>query len=144
QLLLNAAIIVGLLSRLLQGASLPMAARLCKVEIPPTSEPLNRTCLDVIVDSDYELMVYQLSQANCGLVTPLRSLKMPPDTRIAAVFRQRKLLHPSGSTRLELNDVLCVVVRGRDLPALSRLFSTTSTRQHLNNRQFFGDFILDG
>lgn len=144
QLLFNVAFIVVLLSLLLQGASLPLAARLCRVEIPPTPEPLHRTSLDVVVESDYELMVYQLSQANWCVGTQLRSLKMPPDTRIAAVFRHRTLLHPSGGTRLELNDVLCVVGRGRDLPVLSRLFSTTSARQHLNSRLFFGDFMLDG
>ena len=144
QLLFNVAFVVVLVSLLLQGASLPMAARLCRVEIPPIPEPLHRTSLDVVVESDYELMVYQLSDTNWCVGVQLRDLQMPRDTRIAAVFRGRKLLHPSGSTRLELNDVLCVIGHARDLPALSRLFSISTTQRHLNNRQFFGDFILEG
>lgn len=144
QLLFNVAFVVVLVSLLLQGASLPIAARLCRVEIPPIPEPLHRTSLDVVVESDYELMVYQLSDTNWCVGVQLRDLRMPRDTRIAAVFRGRKLLHPSGSTRLELNDVLCIIGHARDLPALSRLFSISTTQRHLNNRQFFGDFILEG
>lgn len=144
ELLFNIAFVVVLVSLLIQGASLPLAARLCKVEIPPQPQPLHRTSLDLVVDSQYEILVYQLDNANWCVGTRLRDLKMPPDSHIGALFRGSQLLHPTGSTRLDLNDVLCVIGRPEHLPELSRLFSKTKAPSYLDNRKFFGDFILEG
>ncbi len=144
QLLFNIAFVVVLVSLVLQGSSLPLMARWCRVEIPPQPEPLQRTSLDVAVGGEFELMIYQLDNANWCVGSHLRDLTMPTDTRIAALFRGSKLLHPTGSTQLALNDVLCVVGRSGDLPALSKLFSRAQTPRYLENRKFFGDFILEG
>ncbi|MCL5042325.1 MAG: potassium/proton antiporter [Gammaproteobacteria bacterium] len=144
QLLFNIAFVVVLVSLLIQGASLPLAARLCKVEIPPKPEPLHRTSLDMVVNEQYEMLVYQLDNANWCVGVQLRNLKMPPDSHIAALFRGQQLLHPTGSTRLALNDVLCVIGRPEHLPELSRLFSITHKPHYLEDRSFFGDFILEG
>ena len=144
QLLFNIAFVVVLVSLLLQGSSLPLMARWCRVEIPPQPAPLQRTSLDLAVDGEFELMIYQLDNANWCVGSHLRDLKMPSDTRIAALFRGSSLLHPTGSTQLALNDVLCVVGRSRDLPELSKLFSRAQAPRYLENRKFFGDFILEG
>ncbi|TOK81582.1 potassium/proton antiporter [Vibrio parahaemolyticus] len=141
QLYFNLAFFVVMVSLIVQGGTLTKAMSIAKVELPPKPEPISRTGVEIYPTSEWELFIYRLKADKWCIGEPLRSLSMPEGTRIAAVFRNQELLHPSGSTRLEEDDTLCVLAQEKDLAALSLLFSEAPEKASLT--RFFGDFFLD-
>lgn len=144
QLLFNIAFVVVLVSLMTQGFSIPLAAQICRVEVPPQPEPNQRMALEMPTPQEHEIFIFQLDEHTTATDKVVRQLRMPAESRIAAVFRGNQVIYPNGDTQLHRDDHLCVIGHTQDLPDISRLFSTTAAPEHLDGHHFFGDFLLDG
>lgn len=114
---------IVLTSALMQGWSIPHAARLLGVDAPP-SKPIRYPIESVpTVASDTELVDLSVPRGSAVTGKTIIELGLPQSSLIALIARNDTFIIPSGSTILEEGDTLLVIAKKSDLPDLQRIFS---------------------
>ncbi|MFC6671323.1 potassium/proton antiporter [Marinobacterium aestuariivivens] len=143
-LLFNIAFVIVLVSLVIQGTSLAPVARLLKLEVPGHEEAHRRIPIDVPAVGEHELLLFRLSGERWLRPSPLSDLRLPPDSGIAAVFRDGQYLPPAPTTALQADDLIAVLARPDQIDALGHRFNAPHGPKHLAEMAFFGEFVLNG
>lgn len=144
QLIFHVAFFIVLVSLVVQGMTMAPLARKLGLEVPAGEEPYRRLPLDVPAAGDHELMLFPLRGDAWLAPRPLGQLRLPENTAIAGVFRQRTCLQPSPDMEVSTGDVIAMFATPSVLPDLGKALSGRQTPRHLAERAFFGDFVLNG
>jgi cell volume regulation protein A len=142
QLLFNITCFVVIISLLVQGTTLASAARWLKLEVPAPRLPQRRIPFNLPDHSDHELYLLPMQQLHAESIA-LQALRLPKESTLLAVLRDRELLLPAGIEQLHPNDWLAVAGSSRVAEDIGKLLAT-SAPERLAPRQFFGDFTLSG
>jgi len=140
-LLFRIAFTVVLASLLLQGTTVPLAARLARVLRPGYPEPLARSRLRGTRAPTLEVMQFEV-----GATAPVEHvrgdhLELPPQCRLLTVVREDSLSAPE-QTVLRAGDTVSVLAPAASLTMLSTLFQTPGPAPAWD--QATHDFLLSG
>lgn len=144
QLVFHAAFFIVLVSLLVQGTTMAPLARKLRLEIPAGEDPYRRLPLDAPAAGDHELMLFSLRGSNWDKPRPLGQLRLPDNTAVAGVFRNRLCLQPTKDLEVSSGDMVAMFATPALLPDLGKALSGRQAPKHLAERAFFGDFVLNG
>ncbi|MDX1756314.1 MAG: potassium/proton antiporter [Marinobacter sp.] len=143
-LVFHIAFFIVLVSLVIQGTSMAPLARWLRLEVPAGEDPYRRLPLDVAAAGDHELMLFPLRGDQWQDRRPLGQLRLPPNTAIAGVFRQRLCHQPTPELEVTSGDVIAIFAAPDLLPELGKALSGRHIPRYLTERSFFGDFVLNG
>lgn len=142
--ILDVAFFVVLISLTAQGWSIPALARRLRLEVPPESKPTERYDLAADATHRHAFFGYRLTADAPLLGCPADALRLPGAARPVAVLRENKALAPEDAGVLDPGDTLYVLAEKQDGAQLSDLLIRPAAPPHLEQRQFYGDFVLRG
>ena len=142
RMVFNIAFCVVLVSLLVQGSTVAMAARHLGVDIPPHPEPVSRAVVDATREGAWEVMQFKVGVASPAVGQRLDELTLPPRSRPVAVFRGGAKLEPSPDLALHAFDRLTLLARSEDADRVATLLADVSASGPLAPRAFFGDFVV--
>lgn len=138
RMLFNITFIAVLVSLVLQGWGLAPLARALGLVLPEKLGAIDRIQLDLPDAAAHELVAYRL-----GEHSPLiEQGRMPRWVRPALVVRDGKSIRSMRADRLRAGDVIYLFVRPHRIALLDRLIATPRIPDK-NDREFFGDFVVD-
>jgi cell volume regulation protein A len=144
RLLFDVAFSVVLLSLLVQGATIPAAARLLKVELPPSDEPHDRRELWVGEEAALPLFEYRVaagSAAEGRHPDDLAAEFAAGEVRGIAAVRDGKSLEMGAELRLRPGDGVWFMAPESTVERLARIFGAASLDMG-RNASFFGEFVV--
>ncbi|MDR2260934.1 MAG: potassium/proton antiporter [Azoarcus sp.] len=147
ELLFNITFVVVLLSLLVQGVTVPMAARWLKVAVPPKDEPVDRREVWVDDRAALDLVEFRVEEGSAS------ASRHPDDVaaecgglavRCVSLVRGGEVQPLRIDTRLSVGDLVWFVAGEEHAERLARLFAKGSTDKELSaHAGFFGEFIVD-
>lgn len=148
RLIFDVAFAVVLVSLLIQGATVPIAATWFGVVVPPRDEPIDRLEVWVGHTAALDLMQYRVGKGS-------RADGLHPDalvaqeshaegTRCAAVLRAGRLLELTPDVVLAPGDLVWLIADDRMAEPLATAFAAGNERELSPNAGFFGEFTVDG
>ncbi|HLT13966.1 MAG TPA: potassium/proton antiporter [Marinobacter sp.] len=144
QLVFHAAFFIVLVSLIVQGTTMAPLARKLGLEVPAGEDPFRRLPLDAPAAGDHELMLFPLRGKNWQSPRKLGALRLPDNTAVAGVFRDRKCLQPAKDLEVFSGDVVAMFAIPSVVAELGKALSGRQAPKHLAERAFFGDFVLNG
>lgn len=146
RLLFDVAFAVVLVSLLLQGATVPVAARWLKVEVPPSDEPVDRREVWVGDRASLDLLEYRVARgAHAQGCHPdeLASVVGGISVRCVSLVRDGRVQPLRLDTRLNEGDSVWFVASDAHAEQLARLFNSGAADELSAHSGFFGEFVVD-
>jgi cell volume regulation protein A len=144
RLYFNVAFFIVLVSLLLQGWTIAPVARLLRLEVPPSAEPLQRLTLDMPGHFEHEILGYQVQSGSLMAARDLATLDLPPGMQIMAVMRDGAPQPLRPELRFARGDFVYVLAQPEALPEVNKLFDPHEAPDRLEEHRYFGDFVLNG
>lgn len=147
RLLFDVTFAVVLVSLVVQGATVPHAARALGVVVPPRDEPVDRLEVWVGENQALDLMEYRVgpgSRAEGLHPDELIAREGYPDVRCATVLRSGGQVPLDEFTRLEAGDSVWLIAPDALAEPLAVAFAPAGAAGELTaHSRFFGEFLVD-
>jgi potassium/hydrogen antiporter len=141
----NVAFFVVIVSLLIQGWSIAPVARWLKLEVPPEPGPDHSMTLDSVDSNDLlQVLSFKVGKGSPIVDSDWQQLNMSPDVSYLGVLRKGEWLKAEQSPSFQLNDMLLVLSKAKDVKTVSDKVSTSAEQTSLDKLDFFGDFVLNG
>jgi cell volume regulation protein A len=156
RVLFHVTFFVVLVSLVAQGWTIAPLARWLKLEVPPEITPRAQASIDCD-DASFEMAIFEVSAGSRLDGAPLKEMRFPERTLLAAVYTQGVWERPSPAP-VRAGELVCFVAPPLQISALAALCGATSSgisgREEEDKRAdkrkdkpalpFFGDFTLSG
>lgn len=131
----NIVFLAVLFSCVLQGTSIGRLARKLRLTVP--SKPASPFKIELMTakDSDLDMFEMHIGEAPTGKNKRIRDLRLPPDTVIACVVRDGKLIVPGGSTELLQGDTVYVLAHVANIQDIANELNGQSFDTRIYNRK---------
>lgn len=122
ELIFNVVFFIVLTSALLQGWSIPVIARLLRLDAPFEQKRRSPIEFAPLEGVDTELIDLIVPYTSAAAGKSIIELDLPQDSLIVLISRNENFIVPSGGTLLQENDIVLVLVNKSNLPSVRAIF----------------------
>ena len=140
----NIAFFVVLASLLVQGWTVAPLAAWLKLKLPKEHAPYYSEIVEVPGQAGFRLLGYCVSGLSEAVTHKVNELRLPPDVRIVAAFRDGNRVEAIGSMVVAGGDLIYVITADDHMVELDHLFVPADDAEEVEQQAAFGSFALGG